>query len=493
MKSSIGDFRRLAILDALEIMDSSPEKIYDDITALAASLCNSDISLITLLDAKRQFFKSHHKLDFNETTIEASFCQYLIKEDIDRLVIEDTKKDKRFFENPFVCNHPNISFYAGISLTWSNGARLGSLCVMDKNPKKLSSEQLKGLETLARQVIHLLELRKAKKEVEKQNKELDKILNSSLDIICTIDRDGTFLSVNSACKKIWGYNPKELIGKNYLDFVYKEDRQKSKKSSEATFSGKKILNFENRYLHKDGSLVHLLWSANWNEKDKTAYCIARDITEKKKVFEQLEQSERRFKTLVQEGSDLIAILDEEANYKYVSPTSTKILQIRPEEFIGTNAFDYIHPEDQASVYERFKEISKKSQVNIDPFRFKNKNEEWRWIETIATNQMNEPSLNGIVANSRDITERILYLKAIEEQNNKLREIAWTQSHVFRAPVARLMGLIELIKDNELSFEEKDEILNFIIKSANEIDTIIKNIVDNSVYKTDLEDLKQAIR
>ncbi len=489
MKPSIGDFRRMAILDALEIMDSSPEKIYDDITALAASICHSEISLITLLDNKRQFFKSHHKLDFNETPIEASFCQYLIKEDIDRLIIEDTKKDSRFLDNPFVCNHPNISFYAGVSLTWSNGTRLGSLCVMDKHPKKLNCQQVKGLETLAQQVIHLLELRKAKKEVERQNEELEKIMNSSLDIICTVDRDGTFLSVNSACKKIWGYSPKELIGKNYMDFVYKEDRQRTKKSSEATFSGKKTLNFENRYLHKDGSLVSVMWSANWDNQDGIMYCIARDITEKKKIEHQLKHSEQRFRSLVQEGSDLIAILDEAANYKYVSPTSTKILQIKPEEFIGTNAFDYIHPDDQASVYNSFKEILEKSQINIDPFRFKNKNEEWRWIETIATNQMDEPSLNGIVANSRDVTERILYLKAIEEQNVKLKEIAWTQSHIFRAPVARLMGLIELIKDNGLSFQEKDEILNFIIRSANEIDDIIKNIVDNSVYKTDLKDLK----
>lgn len=479
MKSSIGDIRRLAILDTLEIMDSSPEKIYNDITALAASMCNSQISLITLLDDKRQLFKSHHNLDFHQTPLEVSFCKYLIKEDIDQLIVEDAKEDERFSDNPFVLNYPHISFYAGVPLIWSNGTRLGSLCVMDKQPKKLSGQQIKGLKTLAQQVIHLLELRKTKKEVEKKNEELEKIMNSSLDIICTIDRNGTFLSVNSACKKIWGYSPNELIGRNYIDFVYKEDRQKTKKSSEATFLGKETLNFENRYLHKDGSLVSLMWSANWNNQDGIMYCVARDITDRKKIEHQLEHSERRFKSLIQEGSDLIAILDEQANYKYVSPTSTKILQIKPEEFIGTNAFDYIHPDDQASVYNSFKEILEKSQINIEPFRFKNKNEEWRWVETIATNQMNEPSLKGIVANSRDVTERILYLKAIEEQNVKLKQIAWTQSHVVRAPVARLMGLIELIKDNELSFEEKDEILNFIIKSAHEIDSIIKEIVENS--------------
>ncbi len=483
------DNKRTETLDALEIMDTMPEKIYDDITSLAASICNTRISLITLLDDKRQFFKSHHGIDFKETPIESSFCKHIIHDEIDRLVVEDARHDERFADNPFVLNSPNISFYAGVPLIWSNGICLGSLCVLDEQPKKLGDEQIHALETLAQQVIQLFELRKVQKEVVKKNEELEKIMNSSLDIICTVDREGTFLRINNACKKIWGYEPEELIGKNYMDFVCEEDRQMTKKSSESTFSGNKTLNFENRYVHKDGSLVSVLWSANWDEQDKTMYCIARDITEKKKVSQQLEQSERRFKTLVQEGSDLIAILDEEANYEYVSPTSTRILQIEPEEFIGTNAFDYIHPDDQDSVYRQFKNILGKSQVDIEPFRFKNKNGEWRWVETTATNQLNEPSLNGIVANSRDVTERISYLKAIEEQNAKLKEIAWTQSHIVRAPVARLMGLIDLIKDEELNFEERDKILSFIIKSANEIDSVINHIVENSVYKMELKDPK----
>ncbi|MDC6388131.1 PAS domain S-box protein [Maribacter sp. PR1] len=480
---------RLRLLDTLEIMDSIPEKVYDDITSLAASICGTPVSLITLLGEKRQYFKSHHGVGFNETQIEVSICKHLVDDDIDKLIVEDLRKDNRFKNNPMVAKEPGITFYAGVPLTWSNGVRLGSLCVIDSQPKKISTEQVKALKTLAQQVIQLLELRKAKKEVDQKNEELEKILSSSLDVICTVDREGTFMQINNACKKIWGYKPKELIGQHLMDFVYRKDIPITQKSTEATISGKKTLNFENRYIHKDGSLVSVLWSANWDERDELMYCVAKDITERKKVRLQLEHSERRFKTLVQEGGELIAILDEDANYSYVSPTSTKILQIEPEEFIGTNAFDYIHPEDQESVFNQFKEILQKSQIKIEPFRFKNKAGNWRWVETIVTNQKNEPSLNGIVANSRDVTERIAYLKAIEEQNARLREIAWTQSHVFRAPVARLMGLIELIKDKEIEFDEKDEILNFIIISAQEIDTIIKNIVENSANKIELEDLK----
>jgi light-regulated signal transduction histidine kinase (bacteriophytochrome) len=103
--------------------------------------------------------------------------------------------------------------------------------------------------------------------------------------------------------------------------------------------------------------------------------------------------------------------------------------------------------------------------------------------------MHEPTLNGIVVNSRDVTERILYTKAIERQNLKLKEIAWNQSHIVRAPVARLMGLINLIKEEQLDIIEKEEVLSYIIVSGEEIDRVIKKNVEHSASIIDLEDIK----
>lgn len=487
-KKSNEELRRLEVLHALEVMDSLPEQMYDDITSLASSLCGTPISLITLLDDKKQFMKSHHGIDQNEMPIALSFCKHLLDADNDRLIIEDVRQDARFKHNPAVLGHPHISFYAGISLTWSNGVRLGSLCVIDDKPRKLTKEQIRTLEVLAKQVVHLLELRISKKEAERKKEALENIMSSSLDLICTIDRKGIILQISDACLFIGGYEPKELLGRNYMDFVFSEDTETTQNLFDATVAGNKTLNFENRFIHKNGSLVWVSLSANWDEQNEIMYCVLRDITEKKKIIHELETSEQRFKTLVQEGSDLIAILDEEANYKYVSPTSQKILQIKPEEFIGTNAFEYIHPDDQESILTQFKEVLQKHQGTIKPFRFKDKEGNWRWVETIITNQMEEPSINGIVANSRDVTERVSYLKAIEDQNTKLKKIAWTQSHVLRAPVARLMGLTELLNDQNLQPNESKEILGYIVKSAEEIDAVIKNIVENSAYNFEWKDL-----
>lgn len=487
--SQIDNSCRLSNLESYELMDTLPESVYDEITKLAATICNTPIGLITLIDDKRQFFKSIYGMDANKIPLEHSFCQYIIQDNNNLLIIEDAKKDARFANNPMVQNDPNISFYAGVSLTTPLGFRLGALCVIDDQPRKLTEIQINGLQALAQQVIQLFEFRKAKKEIEQKNLSLQKIFDTSLDIICTLDEDGVFRTVSKVSEKTWGYSPDELIGKKYIDFVYDEDRPATLKYERLVISGEQETSFENRYVHKNGSLIPMLWSSKGNTGDGIVYCVAKDITEKKKAQHHLEQSERRFKTLVQEGSDLIGILDLEANYTYVSPTSLKVLQIPPEQFIGTNAFDYIHPEDQESVFKQFQDALEKSQVIIEPFRFKNKEGHWRWIETIATNQTKEPTIKGIVVNSRDVTDRVLYLKAIKEQNSKLKEIAWTQSHIMRAPVARLMGLIDLIKNEELDIEEKEEVLNFVLKSAKEIDDSIRNIVERTTHDIEIEGIK----
>jgi PAS domain-containing protein len=113
-------------------------------------------------------------------------------------------------------------------------------------------------------------------------------------------------------------------------------------------SGEDIEVFENRYRKKEGGIAYNLWSARWDAKAKLMFCVARDG---RKTFEQEEimlKSERRFKALVQEGYDLIGILDAEGNYTYVSPTSTAILGITPEEFIGRNALEFVHQDDVES-------------------------------------------------------------------------------------------------------------------------------------------------
>jgi len=116
------------------------------------------------------------------------------------------------------------------------------------------------------------------------------------------------------------------------------------------------------------------------------YCVVRDAQE---IIEtgrtEFFKVNSVLKALIQEGSDLIAIIDAEANYSYVSPTSTAVLGMAPEAFIGRNAFEFIHPDDVELTLASLKNVLHENRVAIPPFRFQNQNKEWRWIETVLTN------------------------------------------------------------------------------------------------------------
>jgi GAF domain-containing protein len=152
--------KRLEALKEYEIMDSLPEEEYDNITSLASRVCGTPISLITLLDDQRQWFKSATGLDIKETPIEYAFCSHAIQNPSEVLVVPDSRKDERFSNNPFVTGEPHIVFYAGMPLVDEAGNALGSLCVLDVQEHTLTPFQLTALRQLARQVVSLMALRK---------------------------------------------------------------------------------------------------------------------------------------------------------------------------------------------------------------------------------------------------------------------------------------------------------------------------------------------
>jgi signal transduction histidine kinase len=163
---------RLEALASYNILDTLPEVDFEELTLLASQICQTPVALISLLDDKRQWFKSIIGADVRETPKEQAFCAHTIVETEDIMIISDARKDARFAKNPLVTGNPNIVFYAGVPLINPNGYALGSLCVIDVEPKKLTAEQIKSLKILARQVLTQIELRKKVNELEVSNKKL---------------------------------------------------------------------------------------------------------------------------------------------------------------------------------------------------------------------------------------------------------------------------------------------------------------------------------
>ncbi len=153
------DVRRLQVLRDYRLLDSPPEPVFDNITQVTARLFDTPMALITLVDEKRQWFKSHYGLSITETPREHSFCDHAVRGG-QSLLVADARADARFVDNPLVTADPHIRFYCGIPLRSPDGQALGALCVLDRKPRTLGPEQLETLSALARQVELEIELRR---------------------------------------------------------------------------------------------------------------------------------------------------------------------------------------------------------------------------------------------------------------------------------------------------------------------------------------------
>jgi len=149
--------KRLAVLQRYRILDTAYEALFDEIAAVAAKVCGTPMSAVSLVDAERQWFKARVGLKVAETTRDLAFCAHAIMDPAHLLVVNDATTDERFAANPLVTGDPNIRFYAGAPLVAPDGSAVGTLCVIDSKPRQLSVGQLDVLRQLAAHVIAIFE------------------------------------------------------------------------------------------------------------------------------------------------------------------------------------------------------------------------------------------------------------------------------------------------------------------------------------------------
>ena len=221
---------RLSALLRMELMDTPPEPEFDELVETVAAICDMPMSLVTLLDDRRQWFKAAIGLKVRETPREMAFCTYAIQQP-DLLLVEDATADPRFSENPLVTGETHLRFYAGMPISSPDGFPLGTLCVLDRRPRQLTPTQIAALKVLARQVNARMELRLRRQHMEKalaEAKEAQaKLLASEQRFAAFMDSapfmsflkrsDGRFLFYNSVMAENFGITQQEWIGKSDTD------------------------------------------------------------------------------------------------------------------------------------------------------------------------------------------------------------------------------------------------------------------------------------
>ncbi len=256
----------------------------------------------------------------------------------------------------------------------------------------------------ARDITHYLNIQN---QLAKALTDNQKIYDNSLDVLCVVDAEGCFIRVSKAAKKVWGYSEQELLGRKFLDFVHPDDVALTIAADQEIKSGNNKTNFENRYIHKNGSIVPIVWSAQYHPLEQVVFGIARDATEREKQKEQLFFNQRRLEALLESGNDLIVIISKKGIYQYCSTSVDKILGFEPAFFLGKSPFEFIHPDDINRIKGTFGYIlSTEDMVHVPPFRIKNANGDWCWVESFATNMVKDPAISGIVVNSRDVSIKI---------------------------------------------------------------------------------------
>jgi PAS domain S-box-containing protein len=218
---------RLARLHQFGVLDSLPQRAFDDITALASSLCGTPYALISLVDEHRQWFKSKLGIEMSETPREVAFCAHAINQPDRVMVVEDASQDSRFSGNPLVLRSPQLRFYAGAPIVTDDGLAMGTVCVLDSQARALTEAQGTALQTLANLVVSLLEHEKERAELQAlrtsqanhRSQMMAALAASGLDLIAYLDADCVYRYVNHRYLTYWGKAASEIIGRKVVDLV----------------------------------------------------------------------------------------------------------------------------------------------------------------------------------------------------------------------------------------------------------------------------------
>ena len=352
--------RRLDALRQYHLLDTPPEQALDDLTALAAHICEAPISLISLVDEHRQWFKSKIGWSIGETPRERLLLRRTSSLSRTCSSCRTRREDERFADNPLVTGDPHIRFYAGAPAGHSAGEALGALCVIDCVPRQLTPLQQEALRVLSRQVIGAAGTAPPDARARRERGATCASATSAIQIVVRATNDAIWdwnlstnaLSWNECYQTLFGYLPEETDPgiDSWTRFIHPDDPARVLEGiHEVIDRGGRAWSDEYRFRRRDGTYAEIFDRGQIiHDAQGTPVRMVgamQDVTERRQVEEARRASEARYRTLFDCAPDGIVIADLESYYIDANPSMCRMLGYSRDELIGLHASDIVAEEE----------------------------------------------------------------------------------------------------------------------------------------------------
>jgi len=438
----VNESQRLAALRRYGVLDTAPEAAFDDLTRLAASICGVPVSLITLVDETRQWFKSHCGTDLTETPREQSFCSHTILQQ-DLFVVADARQDERFADNPLVTAGLQIRFYAGMPLVTPDGYALGTLCVIDGTQRELSAQQAEALKILTQQVMAQLELRRHLVELARSVAEhnqtearlrrseafYETLVESLPQNIIRKDLQGRFTFANRKFCQAIGKSPDQIDGKTDFDFFPPDLAAKYHRDDLRVMATQQHFDTVEAHQgpHGEKMFVHVIKTPLYDPSGGVigVQGIFWDVTARKRIEEDLAYERDLLRGLLDNIPDRIYFKDIHSRFLRCSRSMALRLGLSdPKEIVGRTDFDFLS-HDQAQEYfndeQRILLTGQPLIAKLEKQLDAEGKEIWASVTKVPIYSQSG-AIAGLIGLSRDITQLKQTEQALRQAEEKYRTI-----------------------------------------------------------------------
>lgn len=272
-------------------------------------------------------------------------------------------------------------------------------------------------------------------------------------LICLASEEGKIISVENLSIDTWGYTEEELIGVPVVHLLPNESRIYSWELFLEMLKKMGTISTDRTMYLKDKTIIPVNLTAIWDSEKQQIKSYVKDLRIKiESEFENV-MSEHRLKSLLKEGVDLIAIVDEAGKFNYLSPNFNKYLETDTQDYIGQSIFEFVHSEDQELIRSEFSQALKINRIQSTPYRIKDTTGEIRWFESVCTNLLNDPSIKGIVINTRDITESYISNRFEKLEREILEMNTLPDSSITKLALKYIQGIEKIYSGMQCSILE----------------------------------------